>query len=131
MADAETPEGMRLLYDLLVKSAEFPGESPHNLKNLYNWGEKMKALHHLLSSYHDEDYKREYRSAMKRIMEISREYPSPKYISEGYDGKRRINEEQCMAAAVDPEQDKEEQESHSSVHWRHRFRKIPFIHKAG
>ena len=82
MADAETPEGMRLLYDLLVKSAEFPGESPHNIKNLYNWGEKMKALHHLLSSYHDEDYKKEYRSAMKRIMEISREYPSPKYISE-------------------------------------------------
>ena len=27
MSDTETPEGLRLLYDLLVKASEFPGET--------------------------------------------------------------------------------------------------------
>jgi hypothetical protein len=85
MSDNETPEGMRLLYDLLVKASEYPGETVHNTRNLYNWGEKIKALHHLLSSYHDEDYRKEYRIAMKRIGEISRDYPSSRYVAEGYE----------------------------------------------
>jgi len=85
MSDNETPEGMRLLYDLLVKASEYPGETVHNPRNLYNWGEKIKALHHLLSSYHDEDYRKEYRIAMKRIGEISRDYPSSRYVAEGYE----------------------------------------------
>jgi hypothetical protein len=33
MSDNETPEGMRLLYDLPVKASEFPGETPHNARN--------------------------------------------------------------------------------------------------
>ena len=85
MADNETPEGMRLLYDLLVKASEYPGETPHNPRNLYSWGEKLKALHHLLSGYHDQEYEAEYRAAMKRIRDVSRDYPSAKYVSEGYD----------------------------------------------
>jgi len=78
MADNETPEGMRILYDLLVKSVEYPGESPHNLRNLYSWGEKLKALHQMLSGYHDEEYLREYRIAMKQTTDVSRDYPSAK-----------------------------------------------------
>jgi hypothetical protein len=85
MSDNETPEGIRLLYDLLVKASEYPGETPHNPRNLYNWGEKIKALHYLLSNYHDEDYLKEHRSATKRIMEVSRDYPSARYVSEGYE----------------------------------------------
>ena len=52
--DSETPEGLRLLYDLLVKASEYPGETPHNPRNLYYWGEKLKALHGVLSAYHDQ-----------------------------------------------------------------------------
>ena len=84
MSDNETPEGMRLLYDLLVKASEFPGESPHNPRNLYSWGEKLKALHQILSSYHDTEYLQEYRLAQKNIREISRLYPSERYVAEGY-----------------------------------------------
>ena len=57
--DSETPEGLRLLYDLLVKAAEYPGESPHNPRNLYNWGQKLKGLEHILSGYLDEEYMHE------------------------------------------------------------------------
>ena len=69
MTDNETPEGLRVLYDLLVKAAEYPGESPHNPRNLYNWGEKIKALHQMISAYHDEEYLKEHRTAMKKIRE--------------------------------------------------------------
>ena len=85
MADNETPEGMRLLYDLLVKASEYPGETPHNPRNLYSWGEKLKALHQILSSHHDQEYAAEYRAAMKRIRDVSMDYPSGKYVSDGYD----------------------------------------------
>lgn len=84
MADTETPEGLRLLYDLLVKASEYPGEAPHNTRNLYSWGEKLKSLHHLLSAYHDEEYLQEYRMLQERIREISKEYPSEEYVSNGY-----------------------------------------------
>ena len=85
MADGETPEGLRVLYDLLVKAAEYPGESPHNPRNLYNWGEKLKALHQMLSAYHDEEYLREHRAAMNTIREVSSFYPTERYVSNGYE----------------------------------------------
>jgi hypothetical protein len=85
MSDNETPEGMRLLYDLLVKASEYPGETPHNIRNLYSWGEKLKALHQILSAYHDTEYLQEYRLAQKNIKEISRFYPSERYVEEGYE----------------------------------------------
>lgn len=85
MQDESTPEGLRLLYDLLVKASEYPGETPHNPRNLYNWGEKLKALHHIMSAHHDEEYLQEYRLAQKNIRDISRLYPSEKYVAEGYD----------------------------------------------
>ena len=83
--DSETPEGMRLLYDLLVKASEYPGESPHNPRNLYNWGQKLKGLEHILSGYLDEEYMHEKRVLEKEIREVSKEYPSDRYISDGYD----------------------------------------------
>ena len=85
MRDRETPEGLRILYDLLVKASEYPGEAPHNPRNLYSWGEKLKALHQLLSPYHDEEYVREYRLIQQRILEVSRFYPADRYDVEGYD----------------------------------------------
>ena len=85
MNNPETPEGLRLLYDLLVKASEFPGETPHNPRNLYSWGEKLKALHQIMSAYHDAEYLQEYRLAQKNIREISRLYPSERYVAEGYD----------------------------------------------
>ncbi len=85
MSDNETPEGLRLLYDLLVKASEYPGETPHNPRNLYSWGEKLKALHQIMSSYHDAEYLKEYRLAQQNIREISKLYPSDRYISEGYE----------------------------------------------
>lgn len=84
MANVESPDGLRLFYDLLVKASEYPGESPHNLRNLHSWGEKLKALHQLLSSYHDESYLREYKLMMMRTREVSLYYPSQRYVSEGY-----------------------------------------------
>lgn len=84
MSDNETPEGLRLLYDSLVKASEYPGETLSNPKNLYNWGKKLRALHHLLSSYHDAEYLQEYRLAQKNILELSGNYPSERYIAEGY-----------------------------------------------
>ena len=83
--DSETPEGLRLLYDLLVKASEYPGESPHNPRNLYNWGQKLKGLEHILSGYLDEEYMHEKRVLEKEIKEVSKEYPSDRYISDGYD----------------------------------------------
>ncbi len=83
--DEATPEGLRLLYDLLVKASEFPGDTVHNPRNLYIWGEKLKALHHLISSYHDDKYLQEYRLAQKHIQEISKLYPSDSYISGGFE----------------------------------------------
>ena len=68
MNNPETPEGLRLLYDLLVKASEFPGETPHNPRNLYSWGEKLKALHQIMSAYHDAEYLQEYRLAQKNIL---------------------------------------------------------------
>ena len=76
MSDAETPEGLRLLYDLLVKASEYPGETPHNPRNLCNWGEKLKALHQIMSSYHDAEYLNEYRLEQQNIKETLRLYPS-------------------------------------------------------
>lgn len=83
--DSETPKGLQLLYDLFVKASEFPGESSHNSKNLYHWGEKIKSLHDVLSPYHDEQYNREYALAQRRINEISLYHPSRRYLVEGYD----------------------------------------------
>ncbi len=84
--DSETPEGLRLIYDLLVKASEYPGESLHNPRNLFHWGEKLKALHQILSGYHDQEYLSEYRLAQRRIIEISKSYPSEQYVREGYEG---------------------------------------------
>lgn len=83
--DAESPEGLRILYDLLVKASEYPGDSPHNPRNLYSWGEKLKALHQLLSSYHDEEYNREFRVIQKQIINASAGFPSERYTHESYD----------------------------------------------
>jgi hypothetical protein len=85
MTDSETPQGLRILYDLLVKTAEYPGESPHNPRNLYSFGEKLKALHHMISGYHDGEYENEFRAIMQKIGEVSKDYPSAKYVSEGYE----------------------------------------------
>jgi hypothetical protein len=84
MANNETPEGLRMLYDLLVKASEYPGEATHNPRNLYRWGEKLKALHQNMSAYHDAEYLQEYRLAQKNILELSGNYPSERYIAEGY-----------------------------------------------
>ncbi len=84
MQDAETPEGQRLS-DLLVEYSKDLGKSPHNLRNLYDWVGKLKALHHLLSYYHDAEYLQEYEAIMKRIREASKTYPSAKYVEGGYD----------------------------------------------
>lgn len=83
--DGQTPEGLRILYDLLVKASEYPGEAPHNPRNLYSWGEKLKSLHQLLSSYHDEEYNKEFRTIQKQITESSKSFPSDRYIHESYD----------------------------------------------
>lgn len=83
--DSETPEGLRLLYDLLVKASEYPGEAPHNPRNLYYWGEKLKALHGVLSAYHDQEYLQEYRIMRKQIVDVSKNWPSSRYVSEGYE----------------------------------------------
>jgi hypothetical protein len=83
--DVETPEGLRILYDLLIKASEYPGESPYTPRNLYSWGEKLKSLHQLLSPYHDEEYNREYRLIQKQILDVSREFPSYRYTHESYD----------------------------------------------
>ncbi|MGP6220969.1 hypothetical protein [Caldiplasma sukawensis] len=83
--DDQTPEGLRLLYDLLVKASEYPGESSHNPKNLYLWGEKLRSLHQLLSGYHDEEYLKEYRHIQKMMEEVSKSYPTDEYVRDGYD----------------------------------------------
>jgi hypothetical protein len=70
MSDNETPEGLRILYDLLVKASEFPGDSMHNPKNLLLWSQKLKSLHSLLSAYQDEEYKKGYMVIKKRMVEI-------------------------------------------------------------
>ena len=80
----ETPEGIRLLYDLLVKASEYPGESPHNPRNLYSWGEKLKALHHLISRYHDEEYLNEYSRVGDLMKAASAHYPTSRYVTDGY-----------------------------------------------
>jgi hypothetical protein len=85
MKDSESPDGMRIIYDLLVKAAEYPGESSHNLANVFSWGQKIKALHELLSLYFDEEYTREYKIARDRLLEVSKMYPSERYVSESYD----------------------------------------------
>ena len=85
MNDNESPDGMRIIYDLLVKAAEYPGESSHNLANVFSWGHKIKALHELMSSYFDEDYVKEYRVARDQMLEVSKMYPSERYVSESYD----------------------------------------------
>ena len=84
MANNETPEGLRLLYDSLVKASEYPGESAYNPRNLYSWGKRLKALHQIMSAYHDAEYLQEYRLAQKNILELSGNYPSERYIAEGY-----------------------------------------------
>lgn len=85
MNDKNTPEGVMVLYDLLVKASEFPGESSRSVRQLYQWGQKLKALHHMLSSYHDEEYLKEFRALRTTIIRISKYYPSERYLSEGYD----------------------------------------------
>ena len=85
MANNETPEGLRLLYDLLVKASEYPGETPSNPRNLYNWGKKLRALHQNMSAYHDPEYLQEYRLGQKNIRELSKNYPSEQYIVDGYE----------------------------------------------
>jgi hypothetical protein len=85
MSDNDSPEGMRILYDLLVKASEFPGDSNHNVRNLYTWGEKLKALHQMISAYHDEEYTKEYFAMLKQGREVSKKYPSQRYIHDGYD----------------------------------------------
>ena len=85
MANNETPEGLRLLYDLLVKASEYPGETPSNPRNLYNWGKKLRALHQNMSAYHDPEYLQEYRLGQKNIRELSKNYPSEKYLVDGYE----------------------------------------------
>ena len=67
MTENESPSGMRIIYDLLIKVSEFPGESPHNLGNVFLWGQKIKALHELMSSYFDEEYTREYKIARNQF----------------------------------------------------------------
>ncbi len=83
--DVQTPEGLRIIYDLLVKASEYPGEVPHNPRNLYSWGEKIKSLHQLLSGYYDEEYNREFKLIQKGIIEVSKEFPSDRYTYESYD----------------------------------------------
>ena len=56
-----------------------------NPRNLYNWGQKLKGLEHILSGYLDEEYMHEKRVLEKEIREVSKEYPSDRYISDGYD----------------------------------------------
>ena len=85
MTENESPNGMRIIYDLLIKVSEFPGEAPHNLGNVFLWGQKIKALHELMSSYFDEEYTREYKIARNQLIEASRMYPSERYVSESYD----------------------------------------------
>ena len=85
MTENESPNGMSVIYGLLVKVSEFPGESSHNLGNVFLWGQKIKALHELMSSYFDEEYTREYKIARNQLMEASRMYPSESYVSESYD----------------------------------------------
>lgn len=85
MADNESPEGIAIIYKLLVKVAEFPGESPHNLGNVYLWGQKLHSLHEIMSSYFDEEYTREYQIARNQLMAISRKYPSDAYVFQAYD----------------------------------------------
>ena len=51
----------------------------------FTWGQKLKGLEHILSGYLDEEYMHEKRVLEKEIREVSKEYPSDRYISDGYD----------------------------------------------
>ncbi len=83
--DLDMPHGIRMLYDLFVKASEFPGESAPNKRNLYSWAQKLKALHQILSAYHDDAYRAEYDDVMKRMQKISALYPSEEYTAQGYE----------------------------------------------
>jgi len=77
--------GMSFLYNQILKVAEFPGERPHNPRNLYVWIMRLNFLHSFFIQFYEEETMAGYHEAENRIREVSKFYPSLKYLVEGYE----------------------------------------------
>lgn len=77
--------GMAFLYNQILKVAEFPGERPHNPRNLYVWIMRLNFLHSFFIQFYAEETMAGYHEADNRIKEVSKYYPSLKYLVEGYE----------------------------------------------
>lgn len=78
------PGGIRVIYDLLVKAAEYPGESYRSAKSAYAWYEKIRALHEIMRPYWDDEYGGEHREIEERMKEASLLYPGDEYVAKAY-----------------------------------------------
>jgi len=77
--------GMSFLYNQILKVAEFPGERPHNPRNLYLWITRLNFLHSFFIQFYDEKTMAGYQEAENKIKEASKYYPSVKYLVEGFE----------------------------------------------
>jgi hypothetical protein len=83
--DSEMQEGMKFLYNALLKVAEFPGERPHNPKNLNAWNMNLNFLHQFMIQYYAKETLERYKKTVAKLTEVSRLYPSERYIVYGYE----------------------------------------------
>lgn len=83
MMDNE-PGGLKVLYDMLVKAAEYPGESSHSMRNLELWENRLRTLHHVMVQFYSDTQTTRYNQISESMRKLAESANAEEYLAKGY-----------------------------------------------
>lgn len=77
--------GLKALYDMLVKAAEFPGENSHSPASLTKWHNQLEYLHGIMLQFYSQDLIKRYDALRKEIKSLPVDRMGDAALARGYD----------------------------------------------
>jgi hypothetical protein len=88
----ETPEGTKVLRNMLTTAAEFPSQTTYNPLNLLKWSRSLKSITHTMLQYFTPEEEEEYRRIEDDAKRASsfRYTDTVRYLKYGYDSQFQL-----------------------------------------